>query len=240
MPCQFSRTDSSLAPVAICAALLLSICVPDRAFAQQESLGLDETRPGNIAVGISAGPRLSAFWGPDAAGSEVFQATESRQTYSLGARAQYRLSRSWSVQTSLHYVRAGQKYKGIDAGQRYSSQVRLAYLQVPVLARVRLFMTRIMDRRMSVDFSAGPYFSALLNAEEEINLPGNEQTDDISPVTRPVSWGGQAGVSVSIPLSVGQVGIETRYNFGLRDVNTSSVNVKNQGLTVALTFDVSI
>lgn len=237
---QSPKTYLASASAAVFATLLLSIFLPDRASAQQESVSPNETSRGDIAVGLSTGPRLSAFWGPDATGSDPFQATESRQTFSLGARAQYRLNPSWSLQAGLHYVRTGQKYKGISTGERYSSQVRLEYLRVPVLARARLFTPKIVGRTVSVELLAGPYISALLRAEENLSTPGTDRTDDISSVTRPVSWGGQVGVGISAPLSFGRVGIETRYNLGLRDISTSSVNVRNQGLVVALTFDVSI
>jgi hypothetical protein len=231
-------------PTVVITVFLLVSLVPDHTLGQAGSDGASEgahgTDQSRIAFGLSAGPHLAAFWGPDATDLGFFRATESRRTYILGVRARYRATQVWSIQARLHYAQGGQEYKGINAGQRYSSEVQLSYLQVPVLAQARLLATQIGGRPVSVRLSAGPYLSFLLEAKERITQPSDNRINDLNSITRPFSWGGQVGLGLSTPLSFGHVGIETRYNLGLRDINTSSVNVKNQGLTIALTFGVSI
>lgn len=232
------RQNCSL--TAVITAVFVIFLAPTQVFGQDgldKSLNADSSR---ISVGLSVGPRLASFWGPDAADLSFYQATESRQTYSLGIQAKYRLNQAWSFRTGLHYVQAGQEYKGISAGERYALKVQLAYLKFPLLAQYRPLTVKVAGRPVSAYLSVGPYLSALLSAEERITQPGGEQTNDLRSIMRTVSWGGQAGIGFSTTVPIGRVGIETSYVLGLQDTSTSSLDMKNQGLVVALTFDFNI
>jgi hypothetical protein len=225
---------------AVITALFFVSPTPAQVFGQDgldRSLNADSSR---ISIGLSVGPRFAAFWGPDAADLSFYQATESRQTYSLGIQAKYRVSQVWSFQTGLHYVQAGQEYKGISAGERYALRVQLAYLKFPVLAQYRSLTVKVAGRPVSAHLSAGPYFSTLLGAEERITRPTGDETNDLRSIMRTVSWGGQARIGLSTTVPIGRIGIETSYVLGLQDISTSSLDTKNQGLIFALTFDFNI
>ena len=88
-------------------------------------------------------------------------------------------------------------------------QVKLAYVDVPVLARYRL----TLSQRTAVHFLAGPVFSLKVGDSQRIG--GDEVPDEEKQVFR----SGDLGLSVGGAFEFARTSIDVRYVFGVPNIN---------------------
>jgi hypothetical protein len=127
--------------------------------------------------------------------------------FQAGAFAEYNFDKHWAIQPELLYTWNPYK-KGDDFMTYYNNSgrsaagtnINLAYITVPVLARYNL--------NKVLSFMAGPQFSYLVFEDEDLLKEGRKAFDkpEISA---------DAGVQVNL----GNVGFYARYVKGLTDIN---------------------
>jgi hypothetical protein len=104
-----------------------------------------------------------------------------------------------------------------DTVGSFSAIEKWDWIEVPILARVNVWHTG----RHAVYVVGGPGFEFLVRAKEEAGGTTSDVKDDVTHADVSIVAG--AGISM------GRVGVEVRYDGGLRDLN------KNNGLGDALT-----
>jgi hypothetical protein len=127
--------------------------------------------------------------------------------FQAGAFAEYNFDKHWAIQPELLYTWNPYK-KGDDFMTYYNNSgrsaagtnINLAYISVPVLARYNL--------NKVLSFMAGPQFSYLVFEDEDLLKEGRKAFDkpEISA---------DAGMQVNL----GNVGFYARYVKGLNDIN---------------------
>ena len=186
------------------AALLASLAVPAQA---------------QVAVGVKAGLNVATLSGDEADG------LDPRLGFAGGLQARYDLTPSFALQAEVLYSQKGaDEGEGADAGT-----YALDYVEIPVLARVAIPVTRLADAGVY----AGPSFGIPVNGEFRSDIeavPDIDYGDDLST---------DVGVAVGVDFYSGPVGIDLRYTTGLKDVFDGVrglTDVRNQAFTVSLGY----
>lgn len=208
-----------------------------------------------IYVGLQGGisiPNLRA-----GGGNEVSEGYSSRLGPYFGVIGQYRFSELFSLQPEVNYSAQGGKKDGLQAISaqdvnpaadpgtyyyaNYSSEARLNYIEVPVLAK---FTFRLSDAlHLSVD--AGPYVGFLVSAKNKTSgkssiyadkaetqpFPVGEQSfdanTDIKDQLHHTNWGIQGGAELEQTLGRGYLFLHLGGNYGLVNIQKGSEHGKN-------------
>ena len=159
--------------------------------------------------GIKAGVSLSSVTGSDVS-------SDGKKNL-VGATAGIMADVSFSDLISFHpellYSQKGVKYESGGA----SSQIRLSYLDLPLLLRVKAD---------GLFFEAGPQLGFLIGQKSEFNIPGVGSSSSTSTDgTRKVDFGYIAGVGYQLPQGL-EIGV--RYNGGISDLSDKSGSSKTR------------
>ena len=216
----------------------------------------------SVTYGLRAGGAFSSFRG-DVQQLTTVEEGSPESTARLGHRAALHVGgfvrvglADWlAVQPELQYV---QKGATLDATIRYTDPQtnevnplaeveqtsRLNYLQLPVLARVRV--PGLGSFQPSVIL--GPSFGVNLRSETETNF--DSRVDDLEDEhmtvdtdTPETEWGAVVGGAVAYRLSSGQaVSLDVRYNAGITDVTPEegNVSIQNEVISVGLGYTFSL
>jgi len=133
----------------------------------------------------------------------------------IGGVFSYRMFESVSFQIEPMYL---QKFAGIEAAENQPAvDTELTFLEVPLLARYDFGKT------VQPYLIAGPSFGYLLKSELKTNAGGFGATADPKETLKALDIGISAGAGVDIPLGPLFLFLESRYTWGLQDLNKGGI-----------------
>jgi hypothetical protein len=152
---------------------------------------------------------------------------DTRTGFVVGGFAKFGIPDSpLSIQPEAMYSQQG--------GERNGNQVRVDYLQVPVLFKFALLEGATVEPNLF----AGPYAGLRLIAEQDGGTGGLfGGSSDISNQTEQVDYGLAFGAGLDIEVGNSIFTMDARYNLGLNDVFTDQSG-KNRVLSI--TFGISL
>lgn len=170
-----------------------------------------------VQAGLRAGVNVSNW----SLSGETDILAKSRIAPELGAYVAIRIAKSLAIEPGIAYSNGGTTLKYIDGSK---SDVRLSYLQIPILARFSL--TR------SFSLFAGPQLGLLMKATATNN---DHHRDNIKSILKSDDLALIAGLQYNLPAGIG---IGLKYTAGLKDIYTSeAVNVKNYSFGLLLSYE---
>ena len=144
-----------------------------------------------------------------------------------GGFFRYRFSDRFSIQPELLLMMKGLELKSNSGGVRTEEEIRMNYLEIPVLfrwtpgkesSRFRLF--------------AGPFLSFLLSAKDELEVQGGifgpvaiKIETDVKDQTRDIDWGMAMGAGLDFASGLL---LEARYSHGFTDASKSSTTIRHR------------
>lgn len=180
---------------------------------------------------FSAGPRLgvnlSKYVGPNVIDNKTIAGL------SAGAFLMYSSLNHFGISADLLYSQKGARYTDLREGDVTQ---RVNYLEIPIA--LRYFLTRSGDFRPNL--YVGPALGFKLNASQTIENTGRK--DDITDGVTPVDLGLMAGFQFNFKgLRPRQrFLIDTRYTYGLSDLQVASGNGRNSVFTLSLGYSFGV
>jgi hypothetical protein len=194
-------------------------------------------------VGVRLGGRLSAFYGADSSPKQFsinslynFQRTESRKTYSVGAAMYQDWSTRWGTRLGINLVGRGERLEGITAARPVTSTFELTYLDIPLSIRYVPYTGDVSGRTIDTYLLAGPTASFLLDGKVVRKVAGDQSSSSAEGSFRTFTPAFHFGAGITTPLSFGRIGLEVNYDLGLPSSTVTGVDIRNQGLELALTY----
>jgi hypothetical protein len=178
----------------------------------------------NFQLGIRGGGNLSTFWGSSS--NPAYSTYTAQAGWNAGVFTNFWLGNHFAISPEVDYTTAGAKIKTTTSDNNQNvyvnNQLNLAYLSVPVMAKVR--------------FTGGFYLET--GPEVNFNVSGGKyQNESVKNFTNNAEFAWGAGLGYQSPVGFG---IGARYNVGLTKVanvnqaNWSDVNWYNSGFQVDL------
>jgi hypothetical protein len=178
----------------------------------------------DFQLGIKGGGNLSTFWGSSS--NPAYNTYTMQAGWNAGVFTNFWLGNHFAIAPEVLYTTAGARIKTTTSDNNQNvyinNQLNLAYLSVPVMAKVR--------------FTGGFY----LETGPEVNFnvsSGKYQNESVKNFTNNAEFAWGAGLGYQSPIGLG---IGARYNVGLTkvaDVNQaqwSDVNWYNSGFQLDL------
>ncbi len=151
-----------------------------------------------VSGGLKAGLNLA-----NTMSSEDGWDTDMMTGFHIGGYLDLAVSESFSVQPELLFSTQGAKMTESDNGVDYESKFKLNYLNIPVLAKVKLGEV--------FNIHAGPQFGILMSSKIKVEDIELDMKDD----TNSVDVGIAAGLGVDLPMGLN---FAARYNLGISDI----------------------
>lgn len=200
-----------------------------------------QNEPGAFYLGIDGGLAQSSLTG-DAVESD------SRRGFNGGVHFMYNINEALSAELGINYAKRGAKGLVATGGPSTSDaydydgdQVTLDYLKFPVLLKLTAPIEAVKVRAL-----VGPSIKFLTDATENgTDIQGNFQSEP-PVIDRYLLYdlAGVVGGEVALPLPGlldGEVALDGRYNFGLRNVDqTQGFKMKNRSFTGSLILRFSV
>jgi hypothetical protein len=178
-----------------------------------------------LSLGAKGGLNLATLGGPDAG------AFDSRAAYTVGGFVSYRLSDALVIQPEVLYTQKGGEAPAVEG----TGGIQLAYLEVPVLAKVLLFIPN--NRRIEPHLFAGPAIGSRLGCRVDADVDEKAARFDCDDplfggelATRKVDYGLVFGGGASVRLGAAALVLDGRYNLGLSSIDGTSArdDVRNR------------
>lgn len=181
-----------------------------------------EAKP--MYAGLKGGVNMATLSGDGTDG------LDSRTGFSGGAFWGMGFSERYGVRVEGLYVQKGAEGPFVIPGDDHAHEsiIKLDYVEFPVLFTAG-FPT---GNKLAFNFFVGPTFA--FNTTAEVEVPGHNETVDISDVVESFEFGGAVGAGVEYMLSSFALVLDVRYSMGvskLVDVAGAPDN-KNQGVGV--------
>jgi hypothetical protein len=176
----------------------------------------------SATFGVKAGASLTNFTGKGV-GSDV----KNVFGFNGGLIANFGVNDAFSIQPEVLYSMKGAKTSYSISGTSVDDKVRLHYIDVPVLARIKAG---------GLFFELGPQVGFLLSANEKMEANGQSQSQDIKSSLKTVDFGYAGGLGYQLDNGPG-IGI--RYNGGFSDIDknsSSSSATRNSAFQLYLTY----
>lgn len=187
---------------AIAAAMLAALLAPAAG-----------ARAAEVTGGLKTGMNISDLVGADAGGDK-----SSKAGFAFGGYLIFPLrTASFRIQTECLYTEKGAVYKGDVLGSHFESRLKLAYLEIPVLARFDIES----KSGAKPAFLIGPSFGIKIGARAESHAIGWSNSGNIDNV-RSIDPGVVVGGTVDIPAGRGAITLDARYTRGLATVYESN------------------
>jgi hypothetical protein len=144
----------------------------------------------------------------------------------------YEFTPVFSVQPEVLFVMKGSRHREGFGPNALSEVMSLEYMEVPLLARFRLPISKSMD----VHLLAGP--SPALGVRFRVNsIVGGQPEEESLDNVNGFDIGAVAGAGVDIPVKNGKVCLDFRYTFGLTTISKGAGNgIKNGALCLFLGY----
>lgn len=169
----------------------------------------------DISFGVKAGVNFASIGGDD---SDEF---DGRTGFHAGVLAEIMVTEQFGIQPEILYSMQGFKFEESESGFSSKAEVKLDYINVPILAKYKF----------TPGFSAhlGPQIGFLLNAEGEYEDSfGGETTSetiDIKEFVKDFDFGVAAGLGYELDMGVF---FNARYILGISDINDDDDSDYNQ------------
>ncbi|MDE6451957.1 MAG: PorT family protein [Odoribacter sp.] len=152
---------------------------------------------------------------------------KNKMSVHLGAFAEWRINDYFGIQPELLYSRQGCRDKYEVAGKKVKTQLRVNYLNIPVLAKLYVL------EGLSVDL--GPQLGFALNAKSKVKHGGHVEKDKIEHFNT-CDFSFAIGASYALDDLI----FSARYNIGLTNVfGKWEKNNKNHVFQVSLGYCLS-
>lgn len=146
----------------------------------------------DIKFGAKAGLNIADFGG-DA------ETSGSRTGFHVGVIAEFKLTEQFSIQPELLYSMQGAKYETVIDFDIVEQDMKLDYLNVPIMAKYYLFE--------GFSIQAGPQVGFLMSAKAE--------DEDVKDSFKSIDFALNGGVGYELPLGVF---FQARYSAGLANI----------------------
>jgi Outer membrane protein beta-barrel domain len=160
-----------------------------------------------VQFGLKAGANFSALKTND-------QLSDHRRGYYVGALAHIHLNRQFALQPEVSYSSQGAEYNS-------AVKTKLSYINVPVLGQYMF--------GNGLRLQTGPQVGFLTTAKSK--GAGEEATIKSTVKDTDFSW--TIGASYLSPL---RLGIDARYNLGIRDISKNNADMMNRVWQVGLFY----
>jgi hypothetical protein len=205
------------------------------AFALNPQSAQAQNQPEAVYVGLQGGLAQSSLTGDGVESS-------SRRGFTGGLEFMYNINETLSVDSDFLYAKKGGDQVVADGGASTSDafnfeedRVTINYVEFPVLFKLTAPIEAVKIRAM-----AGPSVSFLADAREnglseQQDFQSNVQVNDRFLL---YDLAGVVGGEIALPLpglADGEVALDGRYTFGLRNVDqTQGFNIKNRSFSGSL------
>jgi hypothetical protein len=184
-------------------------------------LGITLPASAQVSIGLKAGLNTSFWTGTDA------DNTDPRLGFSGGATLRYDATRSLALQTEVLY---SQKGVALGSTSLADFSVRQDYVEIPVLARVAVPVSRFADAGIYV----GPSFGIPVSAKLVGSGNNGSASQDADANT-------DIGITLGADYFSGPFGVDLRYTSGLTDPLDNvpvlgNPDVRNQAFTASFVY----
>ncbi|WP_286779296.1 MULTISPECIES: porin family protein [Sphingobacterium] len=126
---------------------------------------------------------------------------------------------NFSIQPELNYIGKGTRLKNGNV----KTDLDLNYLELPVLAKYSFGPVYV---------NAGPSIGLLMDKESKVIKNYGEKL-------KKLDFGLQMGAGVAVPLGMGKVIVDARYNLGLSDLGKQT-SIKNRGIMASIGYAIPL
>jgi len=126
---------------------------------------------------------------------------------------------NFSIQPELNYIGKGTRLKNGNI----KTDLDLNYLELPVLAKYSFGPVYV---------NAGPSIGLLMDKESKVIKNYGEKL-------KKLDFGLQMGAGVAVPLGIGKVIVDARYNLGLSDLGKQT-SIKNRGIMASIGYAIPL
>ena len=157
-------------------------------------------------------------------------------SYTVGAFATLPVSKCFSLQPEVNYVRKGRSEETYELNTSTETDFKVDYLQVPVLFQFRDYLKA--DNTGSLFYiEAGPYAGFALNTLVE-NSNGGSGTVVTVPDDKKTDWGAAFGIGFQTPIWNQDFRFNLRYDMGFSEIanQPDDYRTKALSLTVGIAF----
>ncbi|MFL9836355.1 porin family protein [Flavobacterium sp. ST-75] len=168
----------------------------------------------DIKFGAKAGLNIADFGG-DA------ETSGSRTGFHVGAVAEFKLTEQFSIQPELLYSMQGAKFETVDGLTVVEEDMKLDYINVPIMAKYYLFE--------GFSIQAGPQIGFLMSAKAE--------DEDVKDSFKSIDFALNGGVGYELTMGVF---FQARYSAGLADINDfggdEAIKINNNVISVSVGY----
>jgi hypothetical protein len=174
-----------------------------------------------IAFGAKAGVNFSDIT------DEKVDSFDGRTSFHFGAVAEIEISEKFSFQPELLFSSQGSKYSEDFEGEDFEGEVKVNYLNVPLMAKY--YVTE------GLSIEAGPQIGFLLSATDEYE----DEEDDIDEFLKSTDFGLNLGLGYKLDSGLF---FNARYNLGLSDnldadeFETDGAEYKNSVIQISVGY----
>ncbi|MFN3596138.1 MAG: porin family protein [Rubricoccaceae bacterium] len=174
-------------------------------------------------IGLKGGLNTSWFSGNDS------DNTDPRLGAQAGLMARFNVNPAFALQAEALYSQKGITAESNTPFGNIDGTVALDYLEIPVLARVSVPASPLLD----VGIAAGPSIGIPVRTRASLASGAGSTTSDIDART-------DVGVAVGLDIGSGPFAVDARYTLGLtRPINDSvfgDPDVRNQNFNVSFIY----
>jgi hypothetical protein len=181
-----------------------------------------------MQLGVKAGLNLANLSGDD------ISDTDARTGFAGGLFFMYQFNDMFAIQPEAYYSMKGATDKGSFEGYSYEAELKLDYLEIPLLLK---FLIPIKDSNVRPTVFAGPSFGFNMSAKSKVEAGGQTFEQDLEYVAS-TDFGLVFGGGIGFPVGNGELGFDIRYILGLSTIDDSSEkdDVKNGVLNFNLYY----
>jgi hypothetical protein len=191
--------------------------------------------------GLKAGLSFANVHGDDIAKDEA----SILRGFTGGGFLMYRATSIFAVQPEVSFVRKGAKTDFEVEGINVAGQLRLDYVEVPIL--IKLMAPMKSDRAPRFAALAGPVLAFKTGCEAEITLDGDTFAEDCDEGEEPIEvkttdFGVAFGAAVGFPIARARLWLDGRYVLGLTRIDDSvdAEDVKNYNYALTAGFSIPL
>jgi long-subunit fatty acid transport protein len=177
----------------------------------------------DVKFGAKAGLNISSITGD----TDGFGDISSKVGFQVGGFAEIKVSDKFAIQPELLYSAQGAKAKISEEGVSIKGTQKLAYLNIPVMAKY--YVTE------GFSLEAGPQLGFLLSAEQEatVSFEGESVTDsaDNKEDFNSIDFGFNLGAGYDVTENIN---LGVRYSIGLSNILKDSGDIKQNNSNIAI------
>ena len=206
----FMRNTSTL--FALSTALLLTLTSAS-AFAEDAALG---------GIGLKAGGALTRVAYSGSGADDFNDNINDDIGYSIGIQAVFGINDFIAIQPELLYINKGYELPQSIAGQPQVVTDNFDYVQLPVLASLRLPLLRVFTPKLLV----GPHLAYKIGGNKVTDRGNdNESENHRAENFNPIDFGFTLGAGFDVGLESFTLNVELRYELGLVPVDSRDTDL---------------